>query len=66
MTADLVIHNGKVVSPDNVIEASNAIKDGRVLAIGTMEALSHDAHPIVAAYFAERRSARPAVARKAA
>ena len=39
MTADLVIHNGKVVSPDNVIEASIAIKDGRVLAIGAADAM---------------------------
>jgi len=37
--ADLVIHNGKVVSPDAVIEASIAIKDGRVLAVGAMEAM---------------------------
>jgi dihydroorotase len=39
MTADLVIHNGKVVSPDGVIEASIAIKDGRVLAIGAADAM---------------------------
>jgi dihydroorotase len=39
MTADLVIHNGKIVSPDSVIEASIAIKDGRVLAVGDMEAM---------------------------
>jgi len=39
MTADLVIHNGKIVSPDTVIEASIAIKDGRVLAVGDMEAM---------------------------
>jgi dihydroorotase len=39
MTADLVIHNGKVVSPDTVIEASIAIKDGRVLAIGAADAM---------------------------
>jgi dihydroorotase len=39
MTADLVIHNGKVVSPDTVIEASVAIKDGRVLAIGAADAM---------------------------
>jgi predicted amidohydrolase YtcJ len=32
MNADLVIHNGKIVSPDAVIDASIAIKDGRVLA----------------------------------
>jgi dihydroorotase len=34
ITADLVIHSGKVVSPDSVIEASVAIKDGRVIAVG--------------------------------
>ena len=39
MTADLVIKNGKVVSPDAVIEASIAIKDGRVLAIGADSAM---------------------------
>ncbi len=39
MTADLVIHNGKVVSPDTVIEASIAIKDGRILAIGAADAM---------------------------
>ena len=39
MNADLVIHNGKVVSPDAVIEASVAIKDGRILAVGAAEAM---------------------------
>ena len=34
MTADLVIRSGLVVSPDSVIEASVAIKDGRVIAVG--------------------------------
>lgn len=33
-TADLVIRSGKVVSPDSVIEASVAIKDGLVIAVG--------------------------------
>src|SRR3954449_9789962 len=33
-TADLVIRSGKVVGPDSVIDASIAIKDGRVIAIG--------------------------------
>jgi len=32
--------------------------DGRVLAHGTMDELSHDTQPIVAAYFADRRRAR--------
>jgi phospholipid/cholesterol/gamma-HCH transport system ATP-binding protein len=31
--------------------------EGRVLALGTMEALSHHTHPIVSAYFADHRSA---------
>lgn len=39
MKADLVIHNGKIVSPDAVIEASIAIKDGKVLAVGAPEAM---------------------------
>ncbi|MDO9413920.1 MAG: allantoinase AllB [Pseudolabrys sp.] len=39
MKADLVIHNGKIVSPDAVIEASLAIKDGKVLAVGAPEAM---------------------------
>jgi dihydroorotase len=32
--ADLVIRSGKVVSPDSVINASVAIKDGKVIAVG--------------------------------
>jgi phospholipid/cholesterol/gamma-HCH transport system ATP-binding protein len=40
--------------------------DGRVLAEGTMDELSHDAQPIVAAYFADRRGARHKAARAAA
>jgi dihydroorotase len=39
MPADLVIYNGKIVSPDTVIDASIAIKDGRVLAVGDMDAM---------------------------
>ena len=34
ITADLIIRSGKVVSPDSVIEASIAIKDGLVIAVG--------------------------------
>jgi dihydroorotase len=34
ITADLVIRSGLVVSPDSVIEASIAIKDGRIIAVG--------------------------------
>lgn len=37
--ADLVIRNGKVVSPDSVIEASIAIKDGVVISIGADETM---------------------------
>jgi dihydroorotase len=33
-TADLVIRSGQVVGPDSVIDASVAIKDGRVIAVG--------------------------------
>jgi dihydroorotase len=39
MNADLVIHNGHIVSPDGIVEASLAIKDGRILAIGAPEAM---------------------------
>src|SRR5262245_50966634 len=38
-TADLVIRGGKVVSPDSVIEACVAIKDGVVIAVGAEEAM---------------------------
>jgi dihydroorotase len=38
-TADLVIHNGKIVSPDTVIDASIAIKDGKVLAVCARDAM---------------------------
>lgn len=37
--ADLVIHGGRVVSHDSVINASIAIKDGLVLAIGADQAM---------------------------
>jgi dihydroorotase len=37
--ADLVIHNGCFVYPDTIIEASLAIRDGRILAIGAPEAM---------------------------
>lgn len=39
MTADLVIRNGTIVSPDTMIEASIAIKDGQVLAVGVDSAM---------------------------
>ena len=38
-TADLVIHNGTIVSPDAATVGSVAIKDGRVLAVGAAEAM---------------------------
>jgi dihydroorotase len=39
MVADLLICNGKIVSPDAVIDADIAIKDSRVLAVGAADAL---------------------------
>src|SRR3979409_1181622 len=39
MIADLVIHNGTVVSPEMAIAASVAIKDGKVLALGAAQAM---------------------------
>jgi dihydroorotase len=38
-TADLVIHGGQVVSPDSVIEASVAIHDGHIIAVGSEAAM---------------------------
>ena len=39
VTADLVIHNGTLVSHDGMTAASIAIRDGRVLAVGAREAM---------------------------
>jgi dihydroorotase len=39
VTADLVICNGKLVTPDAVIDASLAIKDGRILAVGEFDGM---------------------------
>ena len=39
MTADLVIHNGTIVTPDSTFAASIAIKDGKVLAVGAADAM---------------------------
>ena len=39
VTADLVIHNGKVGSPDSVIDASVAIKDGTIISVGEPNAM---------------------------
>jgi dihydroorotase len=38
-TADLILQGGKVVSPDSVIDAAVAIKDGKILAVGAPEAM---------------------------
>src|SRR3977135_3586667 len=38
-TADLVIRGGKVASPDSVIDASVAIKDGVIVAVGSDAAM---------------------------
>ncbi len=44
ITADLVIHGGQIVSPDAIISASIAIKNGEILAIGAADAMppAHD------------------------
>jgi dihydroorotase len=39
MIADLVIHNGTVVSPDAAFSASVAIKDGKIVAVGAADAM---------------------------
>src|SRR5256885_7709612 len=39
VTADLILTGGKVVSPDTVIEASIAIKDGKICAVGAADAM---------------------------
>jgi dihydroorotase len=39
ITADLILSGGKVVSPDAVIDASVAIKDGKIIAVGVPEAM---------------------------
>jgi dihydroorotase len=39
ITADLILTGGKVVSPDTVIDAAVAIKDGKILAVGAPDAL---------------------------
>ena len=39
VTADLILTGGKIVSPDSVIEAAVAIKDGKVLSIGVIDAM---------------------------
>jgi len=39
LTADLILQGGKVVAPDAVIEASVAIKDGKILSVGAAAAM---------------------------
>jgi dihydroorotase len=39
MTADLILKGGKVVSPDTVIDAAVAIRDGKILAVGALDAM---------------------------
>ena len=39
VTADLVIHNGIVVSPDAAFPASVAIKDEKILSVGAADAM---------------------------
>jgi dihydroorotase len=47
--ADLVIHNGTVVSPDAAIPASVAVKDGAIVAVGHREAMPAAAETLDAA-----------------
>ena len=46
MTADLVIHNGTVVTPDAAFPASVAVKDGRILAVGAADAMPSGAETL--------------------
>jgi dihydroorotase len=39
ITADLILTGGKVVSPDAVIDAAVAIKDGKIVAVGAADAM---------------------------
>src|SRR5262249_4644237 len=39
VTADLVIHNGIVVTPDSAVPASVAIKDEKIIAVGDADAM---------------------------
>ncbi len=34
LPADLVIHGGKVVTPDTILDASIAVRDGVIVAVG--------------------------------
>ena len=39
VTADLIIRDGTIVSPDATVAGSIAIKDGRILSVGATEAM---------------------------
>src|ERR1700689_3580330 len=46
MIADLVIHNGTVVTPDAAFVASVATKDGKILAVGAADAMPQAAETL--------------------
>src|SRR5580658_10283587 len=46
MIADLVIHNGTVVTPDAAFAASVATKDGKILAVGAADAMPQAAQTL--------------------
>jgi dihydroorotase len=48
-TADLVIHGGRVVTTDCVFDASIAVRDGRILSVGSAESMPPAAQTIDAA-----------------
>ena len=65
-TVDRVSNNvNAVFDADNRAALKAVLGEGRVLALGTMEELSHDTHPVVRAYFNDRRGARPKPAAQA-
>jgi dihydroorotase len=47
--ADIVINNGRVVTPDAVYDASVAIRDGKILAVGAEDAMPAAAETVDAA-----------------
>ena len=74
---ELILHTHTLFGPTMVIVTHDldllwqvcdrvaVLGEGRVLALGTMAELSSHAHPIVGAYFTERRGARTSAARAA-
>ena len=44
--ADMVIHNGRIVHPDGIVDASVAIRDGRILAIGAPDSMPQAAETV--------------------